>query len=75
MLRIPKPLLNMREDSRTEIGRFSGLDQNRNGAEQTRTSRMENVVEDTMINFGESGHPEFRGSTLLERGAFRSKVK
>ena len=28
-----------------------------------------------MINFSESGHPVFRGSSALERGALRSKEK
>ena len=41
-LRIPKPWQDMQEDSHTGIGRFSGLDQKRNGTELTRTSRMEN---------------------------------
>ena len=33
------------------------------------------VAEDMMINFSESGHPVFRGSSVLERGALRSKGK
>ena len=31
------------------------------------------VAEDMMINFSESGHPVFRGSSALERGALRRK--
>ena len=33
------------------------------------------VAEDMVINFSESGHPVFRGSSALERGALRSKDK
>ena len=33
------------------------------------------VAEDMMINFSESGHPVFRGSSALERGALKSKGK
>ena len=46
-----------------------------NGAELTRTSRTEwdHVAEDMMINFSESGHPVFRGSSAFERGSLRSK--
>ena len=35
----------MREDSRTDICRFLGMDQKRNGTELTRSNRMENVIE------------------------------
>ena len=31
------------------------------------------VAEDSMINFSESGHPVFRGSSAFERGSLRSK--
>ena len=68
-LRIPKSLQIMQEDSRTDIGRSLGLDQKRNGTELTRTSRTENgdrVAEDMVLNFSESGHPVFRGSSALE---------
>ena len=65
----------MQEDSRTDIGRFLGLDQKRNGMELTRTSRMENGAEDMMLNFSESGHPVFHGSSALERGDLKSKGK
>ena len=44
VMRIPKPWPAMREDSRTDVGRFSNLDQKRNGTEVTRTSRMENGI-------------------------------
>ena len=33
------------KDSRTDIGRFLGLDQRRNGTELTRTNRMENGLQ------------------------------
>ena len=60
----------MQQDSRADIGRFLGLDQRRDGTELTRTNRMENgivVAEDMMLNYSESGHPVFRGSSALER--------
>ena len=41
VLRIPKMKKIMRKDSRTDIGRFLGLDQKRSGAELTRTNRIE----------------------------------
>ena len=41
-LRIPEPWQDLQKDSHKDIGRFLGLDQKRNGADQTRTSRMEN---------------------------------
>ena len=34
---------------------------------------MDRVAEDMMLNFSESGHPVFRGSSALERGSLRSK--
>ena len=33
------------------------------------------VAEDMVINFSESGHPVFRGSSAFERGSLRSKEK
>ena len=36
---------------------------------------MDNVAEIMMINFSESGHPVFRGSSALERGDLKSKGK
>ena len=39
--------------------------------ELTRTNRMEKrdrVAEDMMLNFSETGHPVFRGSSAVERG-------
>ena len=53
----------MQEDSRMDIGRFSDLDQKRN----------DHVAEDMMINFSESGHPVFRGTSAWERGALKNK--
>ena len=44
VLRIPKPWEEMQEDSRTDIGRFLGLDQKRNGTELTRFNRMVNGI-------------------------------
>ena len=35
----------------------------------------DNVAEIMMINFCESGHPVFRGSSALERGDLKSKGK
>ena len=44
VLRIPKPWEKMQEDSRTDIGRFLGLDQKRTGTELTRFNRMVNGI-------------------------------
>ena len=44
-LRIPRLWQIMREDSHTYVGRFSGLDQKRNGSELVRTNRRENGIE------------------------------
>ena len=33
----------------------------------------DDVAEHMMLNFSESGHPEFRGTSALERGTLRSK--
>ena len=44
VLRIPHPWQDMQEDSHTDIGRFSGLNQKRNGTELTRTSRTGNGI-------------------------------
>ena len=68
----------MLENSRHDTGRFSGLDQKRSGAELTYTKPTEEwdeVAEIMMINFSESGHPVFRGSSAFDRGDFKSKVK
>ena len=37
--------------------------------------KMDRVAEDMMLNVGESGHPEFRRSSALERGDLKSKGK
>ena len=66
----------MQEDSRQDIGRFLGLDQKRNGAELTDTSRMENGMVSLRTWWSTSVKvdiPVFRGSSALERGALRSK--
>ena len=72
VLRIHKPWQDVQEDSRTDIGDFSGLDQKRNGTEITRKSRTEkwdHVVEDMMIiNFSESGHPSIQIKIMDIRG-------
>ena len=39
------------------------------------SGEWDRVAEDMMINFSESGHPVFRGSSALERGALKSKGK
>ena len=68
----------MREDSRTDIGRFLGP-----GSEKkwygTHTykpnGKWDRIAEHMMINFRESGHPVFRGSSALERRDLKSKGK
>ena len=37
--------------------------------------KWDRVAEDVMLNFSESGHPVFRGSSVLERGDMKSKGK
>ena len=44
VLRMSKPWEDLQEDSRTDIGRFSDLDQKRIAAELTYTSRTENGI-------------------------------
>ena len=72
-----KILADLRENSRTDIGPFWNLDQRRNGGTHTYkpNGKWDHVAEDMMINFGESGHPVFRGSSALERGELKSKGK
>ena len=76
MLRIPEPWQDVQNDSRKDAGRVSGLDQKINGTDQTRTSRMQNgmmSLNTCCSNFSESGHPVFRGTSALERGALKNK--
>ena len=66
----------MREDSRTDIGRFVGLDQKRSGTEHTRTNRMENRIESLRTRCStpaKADTPVFRASSALERGDLKSK--
>ena len=67
----------MRKDSRTDIGRFLGLDQKRSGTEHIHkpNGKWDRVAEDMMLNFSESGHSIFRASSALERGDLKSKGK
>ena len=37
--------------------------------------KWDRVAEDMMLNFSESGHPVFRGSSAMEQGDLRSKGK
>ena len=62
----------MRKDSRTDIGRILGLDQRRNGYVQAER-RMDHIAEDMMINFFESGHPAFRGPSVLYEDLCQAK--
>ena len=66
----------MQEDSRRVIGRFLGPDGKLSGQDlihTNRTGEWDTVAEIMMINFCESGHPVFRGSSALERGDLKSK--
>ena len=36
-------------------------------------AKCDRVAEDMMLNFHESGHPVFRGSSAFERGSFRNE--
>ena len=67
----------MQEDSRTDIGRFLGRIGNKVvwNSYILKKRRMDNVAEIMMINFCESGHPVFRGSSASERGDLKSKEK
>ena len=68
----------MREDSRTDIGRFLGLDQKGNwyGTHSYKSNGVwDGVVVDMIVNFSDSGHPVFRGSSALERGDFKKQRK
>ena len=37
--------------------------------------KWDRVAEDMMLNFSESGHPVFRGSSAFEQGGLKSKAK
>ena len=63
----------MQKDSRKDIGRFSGLDHRRNGTDHKPNGEWDDVAEHMLLNFSESGHPIFRGTSSLERGPLKSK--
>ena len=63
----------MQEDSRQVICRFLGQDRKRRS--ETKCYGTPTVAEIMMINFCESGHPVFRGSSALERGDLKSHGK
>ena len=75
-LRIPKPVAGYAR--RFAYGHWSFLGP---GSEKWRygthtykpNGKWDRVAEDMMLNFSESGHPVFRGSSAFERGALRSK--
>ena len=47
----------------------------RPGSEKKKYGQRDEVAENMMINFAESGHPIFRASSALERGELKSKGK
>ena len=58
------------------FGHFSDLDQKRNGTGPNTykpNGQCDDVAEHMLLNFSESGHPAFRGTSALERGTLRSK--
>ena len=74
--RILKLWQDMQNDSRTDIGHFSDLDQKRNGTDFNTykpNGEWDDVAEHMFLNFSESGHPVFRGTSALERGSLQSK--
>ena len=71
-------LLITLENSRWCIGRFSGLDQKRSdsGTHVHKTDgEWDEIAEIMLLNFSESGHPVFRGSSAFERAELKSKGK
>ena len=68
VLRILSLWQDMQKDSFTDIGHFYDLEQKRNG-----TGEGDDVAEHMLLNFSESGHPVFRGTSALWRGTLRSK--
>ena len=77
LLRIPKNVADVQEDSRTDIGCFLGLNHQKmvRNSHVQRNGKWDRVAEDVMLNFSESGHPVFRGSTGLERGDLKMQTK
>ena len=67
----------MLEDSREDIGLFQGLDPRRNATEPTSANLMDGrkLLQAKVINFPESGHPVFRGSSASEKRLVKSKGK
>ena len=63
----------MLEDSRKDVRFVSrGLDSKKKWLGTISTNGMKNgmkTCESIMLNFAESGHPVFRATTALERGA------
>ena len=60
----------MLENSRQDVGHFSGLDAGRNGTEphvNKPDGEWDKTAEGMMLNFAESGHPVFRASSALEK--------
>ena len=75
VLRILTELLSVLENSLEDIGHVQGLDPGPGSAKKwygTHASKpdgqWDEVAENMMINFAESGHPIFRASSAFERG-------
>ena len=69
VLRMLTELLSMLEDSCEDIGHFSrpGPENKWYGTHVSKPNgQWDEVAENMMINFAESGHPIFRGSSALE---------
>ena len=66
----------MQEYSRTGIGRLGpGSEKKWYGTHTYKPSgEWVRVAEDMMIDFSESGHPVFRGSSAFERGPLRCTI-
>ena len=64
----------MQKDSRTDIGRFSDLDQKKSHTYKP-NGKWDRVAEDVMLNVSESAHPVFRASSALERGDLKKQNK
>ena len=60
--------------TRTLVVSRSGLDQKRNGTNTYKPNgESDDVAEHMLLNFSESGHSVFRGTSVSERGTLKSK--
>ena len=76
VLRIPEPWQDMQKQNRarTLVVSRAGSEKKWCGSNTYKPNgEWDDVAEHVLLNFGESGHPVFRGTSALERGTLKSK--